>query len=379
MSNTLKLLDDLEKLNGLPLEREGQEIKNSLKESISDEMKKKVEGIINPYIMIKGNRDEAIKLAAYIYLEKSTVYSDVYLHEEHNKAAVSLLRKAKKGESIYLALFHTRKTKFSIGDRNKLTGKRTLTHKLMDPVPITYCKYVNKKTGRYDKWSFCIDYYQHGLVRDDFYYKGNRHRPAIVKGEPIEIIYQNEFRYVDRKKSRPEILNTLKIIDEGNTSMTYCDMLKFKNTVFLLDFMKGIKDEDIDCDALLEFSNELHELRKSMPGSLIIHIDKTKKWPKYFLEQLEVIPAGKTKTVREKIGAEQKNLKRGGKQNKVPYEKLIPYVKKNLSYLRSPEGGSLKGGALQERMQKDVKKQFEKKYEKGTMRNLISDINTGKK
>lgn len=289
----LKLLEDLEKLNGLPLEKEGQEIKNSLK--ISDEMMERVKGITKPYILISGKRAEAIRLAAYIYLSKNcSVCSDVDLHEVHNKyaAAVSLFRKtekgprkAKKGEKIYLSLFHC---KSNIDDTTRLH---------------TNGIYVNKKTGRVEL-EFSIGDYQHDLDQydltcKDFYYKGNRDTPDEVKGSSIEITYQNHFRFVvDRKNSRPETLNTLKIIDEGDVSMTLSDMLKFKNTVFCLDFMRGVEDEDLDRKSLSDFSDELHDLRKGMPGSLIIHVDSKHKWPKAksllmkdFLEQFEEIPA----------------------------------------------------------------------------------------
>ena len=77
-------------------------------------------------------------------------------------------------------------------------------------------------------------------------------------------------------------------------------------------------------------------------------------------------------------------LKRGGKSHRIPENKLIPYVKQNLEYLKSPEGGELKGGTLVNRVTKDIYERFEKeygdkaKYKPGTIRNLISEINTGK-
>lgn len=79
-----KLLHGLEELNGLPLERKGIEIKESL--NISGKLSKDVEKISNPYILIVGDINKAMELAAYIYLTKSTVYHSAYILDGHNDA-----------------------------------------------------------------------------------------------------------------------------------------------------------------------------------------------------------------------------------------------------------------------------------------------------
>ncbi len=68
-------------------------------------------------------------------------------------------------------------------------------------------------------------------------------------------------------------------------------------------------------------------------------------------------------------------LKRGEKQKYVPDDKLIPYAKKNLSYLRSL---GLNGGNLASRMKKDINKKFGKDYAVSTIKKMISNINTNK-
>ena len=65
-------------------------------------------------------------------------------------------------------------------------------------------------------------------------------------------------------------------------------------------------------------------------------------------------------------------------------EKLIPFIKQDIKYLKSPEGGGLKGGPLVNRVTENIYKRFKKeygdkaKYKPGTVNNLISEINTGK-
>ncbi len=315
----LKLLDELVALNGLPLEVKGQKIKASLK--ISDEMKMKVETITKPYIMLVGEKNLAINLAAYIYLNKNcSVYSDVYLHEEHKKAAASLLRKAKRGESVYLELFHYK------GDTGDITEH-------------TYCKYVNKKTGRHSSPAFSIDNYYYALVRADFYHKDKREKPADVKKKLIEIIYQNHFRYVGREDSRLGKLNTLEMLDKGEASMAYDEMLRFKNTVFLIDFMHGVRDEaDINCKEFRDFTDKLDTLRKGMPGFLIIHIDSKKNWPKGFLKQFDVIKLGAPKTAQARSAGTKKSTDKKLRKDSEPHKKILndtleEYIKPDQEYL----------------------------------------------
>jgi hypothetical protein len=78
-------------------------------------------------------------------------------------------------------------------------------------------------------------------------------------------------------------------------------------------------------------------------------------------------------------------LKRGERKPNIPDKELIPYVKQDLKYLTSPKGGKLKGGDLRKKVMDNIYKKFKDKYgfkanyEEGTVRNLISDIKTGKK
>jgi hypothetical protein len=77
-------------------------------------------------------------------------------------------------------------------------------------------------------------------------------------------------------------------------------------------------------------------------------------------------------------------LKKGSKEDYVAKEKLIPFIKQDIKYLKSPEGGELKGGTLVNRVTENIYKKFEKeygdkaKYKLGTVKNLISEINTEK-
>jgi hypothetical protein len=77
-------------------------------------------------------------------------------------------------------------------------------------------------------------------------------------------------------------------------------------------------------------------------------------------------------------------LNRDGKQNYVPREKLNKFLKKELKRLKSAEGGELRGGTLRKKLMKNITKEFKKEDEEGEIytesyvRNLISEINTGK-
>ncbi len=315
----LKLLESLVELNGLPLEKKGQEIKAGLK--ISDEIKAKVEAITKPYIMLVGKRNTAIKLAAYIYFNKNcSVYSDVYLHEDHKKAGTSLLRKAKRHESVYLELFHYKDDTGNIKE-------------------LTYCKYVNKKTGRTNSATFPIDHYQHDLVRADFYHNGKRDKPSHIKRKVIEITYQNHFRYASREDSRLHKLNTFEMLDKGPASMTYGEMLRFKNTVFLMDFMHGIKErEDNNCKEFRDFSDKLETLKEGTPGFLIIHIDSEKKWPKNFIKQFDVIKLGVSKTAQARSVGTKKSANKKLRKESKPYKDILngvleEYIKPDQEYL----------------------------------------------
>jgi hypothetical protein len=108
-----------------------------------------------------------------------------------------------------------------------------------------------------------------------------------------------------------------------------------------------------------EQSNKIESIVKSVAGT------KVSKKPK-----------------AKKVSHKKDKLKRGEKQPNIPYEELIPFVKQDMEYLRSKKG--LKGGALTKRIQENVYTRFAKKYgEKAdykisTIKNKISEINTGK-
>ena len=266
--NELKLLDNLEKLNGLPLEKEGKKIKDRL--NISDEMKEKVEGISNPYIMIEGKRDEAIKLAAYIYLGKSTVYSSLYLHEEYKKVPASpFLRKAERASTFYIELFHSKNEKGVV----------------LPQVLYTYLNqngYIEQGQIRAKDWI-----YNHMDFVD--YYKGGKYKPSSVKGIMIRnAVYVNRFGYMDWDEHLGNI-NMLEVMEKGGSiAMTCLDVLRYKGTVLLLDFMKSKNNKD--CNELQEFAKRISGLKEGTPGFLIVHTDNRKIWPSYFLDQFDVVP-----------------------------------------------------------------------------------------
>ena len=348
----LKLLDDLEKLNGLPLEKEGRKIKNGL--NIGKTLERKVENISSPYILIEGDRDKAIRLAGYIYLEKSTVYSSVYLRGNdmgiHDTAP---LRKAKnpepqsplpwnqgrmpmKASRVYVELCHykgrLRGKQYILDPKSQHQAQNEKTCFVMYryvnqngfvEMELSYpedCRhyhlkfvdyYKNTKEGRVmgrkNNFRALVDEYQAehtcGIteaMKAIARLHPDKHAKYIASSkEPSndnhkfirKVIYSNNFGYVDWENSCPSNLLKLEIMDQGNTtSMTMFDMLKYKSTVFLLDFMKGIEEKG--CDELLEFAKKLYALKKDTPGFLIIHVDKIKGLPEYFLEQFEPIPLG---------------------------------------------------------------------------------------
>ena len=284
----LKLLDDLEKLNGLPVEKKGTEIRKRL--NIDENLLQKIENISGPYILIEGDRDKAMTMAAYIYLEKSTVYSDVYLLRRHEMGGMPIenpFKGVKKSLKVYAGLFHY---------KSKKEVRLPLSIRTNKPPMVTY-KYLNQNGFMESLGTSGTGHRLVGMVFID-YYKGIEDKPFTDKGKLIrEIIYENNFGYVDWI-THPDTLNTLEIMDKGlNTATTGFDMLKFKNTVFLLDFMKGVKDKD--CKELLEFSQKLHTLKTNSkrtypgnlrfpslekPGFLIVHTDSVENWPAHFLE-----------------------------------------------------------------------------------------------
>lgn len=114
---------------------------------------------------------------------------------------------------------------------------------------------------------------------------------------------------------------------------------------------------------------------KSKLGTLLIGLEDKKYFknlPKPFIDIFEII------NLPSQSKAKKGKLKRGKKQNYVPKNKLLPFIKQGLKYLKSPNGGSLSGGALATRVVKDINNRFGVKYKEGTVKNLISEINTGK-
>lgn len=98
--------------------------------------------------------------------------------------------------------------------------------------------------------------------------------------------------------------------------------------------------------------------------------------PKVFNEIFGIIKlSSKTKT-------QNGNLREGRKHHYIPEDELIPFVRQDLKFLTSPDGGELKGGALIRRITNDIeirfKDEYKAKYKIRTVGNLISKINTGK-
>ena len=91
-------------------------------------------------------------------------------------------------------------------------------------------------------------------------------------------------------------------------------------------------------------------------------------------------------TGKAKRGTVKKGkLKRGEKQKNIPDKELRPYMEQQLIYLKSKEGGGLTGGVLAKKIRKDIALKFRDRYgekatyAEGTIKNMISGINKGKK
>ncbi|MHC4266925.1 MAG: hypothetical protein ACYSTS_00540 [Planctomycetota bacterium] len=114
---------------------------------------------------------------------------------------------------------------------------------------------------------------------------------------------------------------------------------------------------------------------------LVVYAYDYTTFPPYFQNQFKLVLLDskdyKVKEQKEDVSQTAK-LKRGEKQEFVPYEELIPFIKKHLEYLRSSKGGNLKGGVLANRIKKDIKQRFEKDYTVNTVKKMISKINTNK-
>ena len=420
----LKLLEELEKLNGLPLEKEGLKIKESL--PISDEMKKKVGGITNPYIIIEGDRDKAIELAAYIYLSKGcSVYSDVYLRrEDMGILDAAPFREAQnpepdspspwvpgempKGTSrIYVELFHNKET---LRKGQSAQSIKTFSPKQPQKIPLVRYRYLNEngfiegdrsmedvkhekdgsicsigtlyrnlkfvdhykgikwdlKTGNINNfWSLVAEHQtrhkcskgeaikavarshpdEHGKYIASLYDAQERkdsHRSEVKLKFIREVIYSNNFRYVDRENSIPKKLLELELMDRrGTTGMTMFDMLKYKSTVLLLDFMKYTEDEKRD--KLPEFARKLYALKKGIPGFLIVHVDKIEKSTKKYLDQFDLIPLGNSQkkrkpnvTDKDLMYAFRKATKELGKDSKVDILLKLTYKILEIQYRKKP-------------------------------------------
>jgi hypothetical protein len=87
----------------------------------------------------------------------------------------------------------------------------------------------------------------------------------------------------------------------------------------------------------------------------------------------------------KRVSHKKGKLKRGERQPNIPDKELFPFVKKDLKFLTSSKGGGLGGGALAKRIKNDIENKFDDKYgdkakyKLGTVKNLISKINTGRK
>ena len=105
-------------------------------------------------------------------------------------------------------------------------------------------------------------------------------------------------------------------------------------------------------------------------------------FPLYFKSEFSVsfLPSLKIKE-EGKVGNRQTNvkLKRGGKKHYVPEDELIPFIKQDLKFLKSPDGGELIGAALARKIMKDIKTRFGVNYKESYVKKLISEIETGKK
>ena len=113
-----------------------------------------------------------------------------------------------------------------------------------------------------------------------------------------------------------------------------------------------------------------------------------RKWraPLRVAGQSNKTEAGESKKHQAKRVSHKKGkLKRGERQPNIPNKELFPFVEKDLKFLTSSKGGGLEGGALAKRIMKDIENRFDDKYgdkakyKLGTVKNLISKINTGRK
>jgi hypothetical protein len=141
-----------------------------------------------------------------------------------------------------------------------------------------------------------------------------------------------------------------------------------KTTLVLHDF--GKRDYDV---LLTTFAEYAEWVDNNIPPFIVASLKKGENVLKKYRNMFNVC---RLSNLEKK---QRQKLKRGERVPDVPRVDLIPFVKKDLSYLRSPKGGGLKGRDLQGKIQEDIEKKFKREYATGTIRNWISDIDTGKK
>ncbi len=189
----------------------------------------------------------------------------------------------------------------------------------------------------------------------------------------------------------------------GDDVKEWMDWLGYGYSLFL-HRLKLKRDEYGYDDTCNNFIRSLGTTRSNMPkGSselFIISIDNESDLPDNLRDEFVSIMLDDEETVKTSadgkklehegervflVKGKEGKLKRGEKQQYVPEEELLPFLKQDLEYLRSDKGGALKGGSLAKRIQGDIYKRFNKVYGKkadykvATIRNMISEINTGKK
>lgn len=295
-TKNLKLLQDLEALNGLPLEKAGVKIKESL--NISGKLLKDVKKISNPYILIVGDINKAMQLAVYIYLTKSTVYCSAYLREGYIEAV------------RFKQYFEDHKDKYKqkygtvVPNKNKpYVWLFYVKDNQGDFKNITYCFYIDKKgfistKSRIDLEDYC-DY-----VTFADHYRTPICKPLEVTGVPIkEMIYVNKFIYKEELDfvKNPDVLMSLEVSDKECPSLkeTMFVQIKGKSTVFLSNFMYTETVRNKYKNEINEFTIDICKLKKTKPGFLIIHVNKIEGLTGEFLEQFNVINIDSSPQVKE--------------------------------------------------------------------------------
>ncbi len=170
----------------------------------------------------------------------------------------------------------------------------------------------------------------------------------------------------------------------------YEGLLWNPGTLFV-DNLRCVKDDFEDEKYYEKLASIIQEGRQLMGRKqvewLVAYAYDYTTFPKRFLEQFKPVSLDSKDlqvTTKSNLNNDKKGkLKRGEKPKNIPDPEFIPFVMKNLLFLRSDSGGKLKGKELHEKMQQDIINRFDKYGNKatlklGTIRNLISEIDTGK-